>query len=160
MDVAREAGSYAKFITDWTESAPILDFWRSCHPGRDADPALFEFLLTHHDGIIRPHIIAAYRGGQLEAVLVGRLESTRLAIKLGYVAVGRPTVRLLTFVYGGWLGNISEEIARLLVSSIVQSLAAGEADAAMFHYPEVGSPLVRWGEGTSVSFVQRLFSQS
>ena len=49
----------------------------------------------------------------------------------------------MQFVHGGWLGDISELNARHLISSVIELLAAGEADAAMLHYPNLSSPLVR-----------------
>jgi hypothetical protein len=93
---------------------------------------------------VRPHVVVLYEGNAPKALLAGRLELSHVPIKLGYIDFPVPKLRVLQFVHGGWLGDLSEANAELFVRSIVEALNAGEADAAMLHYPELGSALVRF----------------
>jgi len=126
-----------------SEIEPLRDFWNSCNPPRDADIDFFLFILDTYPQVQRPHVVVLYEGGLPSALLVGRLEVSHVPVKLGYFALPVPELRVLQIVHGGWLGEISEQNARMLLESIMESLAAGEADAASFHSPEISSPLVK-----------------
>ncbi len=127
-----------------SEIESLRAFWSSCNPSRDADIDFFQFILDIYPQVQRPHIVVLYEGGLPTALLVGRLEASRVPVKLGYVALPVPELRVLQIVHGGWLGDISEHNARMLIESIMNSLATGEADAASFHSPDVNSPLVKY----------------
>ncbi|MEL4441891.1 hypothetical protein AAEH88_22035, partial [Shewanella algae] len=71
----------------------------------------------------RPHVVVLYEGGLPSALLVGRLEVSHVPVKLGYYALPVPELRVLQIVHGGWLGEISEQNARMLLESIMGSLA-------------------------------------
>ncbi|MET4290676.1 hypothetical protein ABIB06_001443 [Bradyrhizobium sp. LB8.2] len=127
-----------------SEIEALREFWNSCKPARDADIDFFLFILDVYPQIQRPHIVVLYEGGLPSALLVGRLEASHVPVKLGYFALPVPELRVLQIVHGGWLGAISEHNARMLLGNIMNSLAAGEADAVSFHSPEVNSPLVKY----------------
>ena len=122
----------------------LRDFWNFCSPGRDADLDFYLFIVDHYPETIRPHVVVLYEYDAPKALLAGQLDATSVPIRLGYFVFPVPKMRILQFVHGGWLGDISEASARLLVGSVVETLAVGEADAALFHYPDLGSPLVHW----------------
>ncbi|MGY3507756.1 GNAT family N-acetyltransferase [Bradyrhizobium lupini] len=130
-----------------SEIESLREFWNSCNPPRDADIDFFQFILDIYPQVQRPHIVVLYYGGLPIALLVGRLEASQVPVKLGYFALPVPELGVLQIVHGGWLGEISEQNARMLLESIMNSLAAGEADAASFHSPDVNSPLVKYARG-------------
>lgn len=120
----------------------LRDFWQSCQACRDADFDFFLFFIDLNPEAQRPHVIAIYEAGIPTAILAGRLDVTRIPVRVGYFSFPVPKLRIFNFVYGGWLGDRSEKTAKLLIDSILEGLRAGEADAAMLHYADLASPLV------------------
>ena len=77
------------------------------------------------------------------AMLVGRIEQLDLTVRAGYRTLYAPRVRSITVVYGGILGDDDEAAFRLLLASLRESLAEGEADVAIFRYLPLDSPFYR-----------------
>lgn len=120
----------------------LRDFWQSCHPCRDADFDFFLFFIDLNPEAQRPHVVVIYEAGIPTAILAGRLDVTRIPVRVGYLKFPVPKLRIFNFVYGGWLGDRSERNAKLLIGNVLETLRAGEADAAMLHYADLTSPLV------------------
>lgn len=136
-------GDRIEVLRDAAALQKLRGFWLSCNPGRDADPDLFSFILAARLQEDRPHVFVLRNGGEPKALLIGRLIRERLPVKIGYLRIPSPELRLLVISCGGWLGEIDERRAGLLIAALRQSLARGEADAALLHYPELASPLAR-----------------
>lgn len=137
------AGDRIEVLRDAAALQELRGFWLSCNPGRDADPDFFSFLLAARPQEERPHVFVLRNGGEPRALLIGRLTRQRLPVKIGYFRIPSPELRLLVISCGGWLGEIGEPRAGLFIAALRQSLARGEADAALLHYPELASPLAR-----------------
>jgi GNAT superfamily N-acetyltransferase len=113
----------------------IRPFWASWKGYRDSDIDFYlEFIRTRQE-VLRPHVIVLSRDGRPDALLIGRLEKTRIDSKIGYLRLPAVPARILTFAYGGLRGNASEENCIALVRSIMDSLRRGEADLAFLHKP-------------------------
>ncbi|MBW5438021.1 GNAT family N-acetyltransferase [Bradyrhizobium canariense] len=125
------------------EIETLRQFWGSCSPPRDADFDFFLFIVDLFPEVERVHVVVLYEEDVPKALLAGRIEVGRLPIRLGYFAIPVPKLRILQIVHGGWLGAISEENAKALIESVVDSLAAGEADVASLHSPDFDSSIVR-----------------
>jgi hypothetical protein len=121
----------------------IREFWHACNPGRDADLDFYLFFVDLRSEVRRPHVVVLYDGDVPKALLAGRLEDARMSIKFGYLNLPAPTMQLLQFVHGGWLGDTSNANAELLIRSVLHSLKTGEADGAVLHYADISSPLFR-----------------
>lgn len=74
---------------------------------------------------------------------MGRIDQTQLVVKFGYLRLPTPRMRLLTFVHGGLLGSLLDGDAEILVRRVMGGLAAGKADAAMFHCVPIDSAIYR-----------------
>jgi len=135
-----------KVLRTRDEIETLRDFWSSCSPARDADLDFFLFIVDLFAEALRPHVIAVYRNGVPEALIAGRLELSTIRIKAGYLTLPAPKMRILRFVHGGWLGEISDDAAKLLVSAVMDALARREADAAEFQFPDLRSSLVHWAK--------------
>ena len=109
-------------------------------------------ILRSRPEILRPHVLVAYRAGIPDAILVGRLESTRLDLKFGYGRLLRPRVRSLTFVREGLLGNASSANCRAFLACIEDSLLKGEADMAFLSHLRVGSEMANAAAKTLKGF--------
>jgi Acetyltransferase (GNAT) domain len=130
-------------LETWDEIEPFRQFWTVQQPHRDADIDFFCFFIEQSNEASRPHVIVLTRGGQTQALLVGRIDQTQPVVKFGYLRMPTPRMRLLTFVHGGLLGSLLDGDAEILVRHVVGWLAAGKADAAMFHCVPIDSPIYR-----------------
>lgn len=118
-----------------------------------ADPDFFA-ASQRDPAVVRPHVVVLERDGEIEAMLVARIELLRLRSRLGYKTVFAPEVRSITVLNGGILGAVDEDVFRKMLVGIRGSLADGEADIAMFRYLPVDSPFYRIAS-TEVPFLGR-----
>jgi len=109
-------------------------------PASDVDLYLFE--IGGRPNLVRPHVLALSRGAALVTVAAGWLEQVRLASRIAYRNVFAPPVRAITVQPGGIVGEISDETAAAIVSSLYGSLAQGEADVAILHEVAVAAPFL------------------
>jgi CelD/BcsL family acetyltransferase involved in cellulose biosynthesis len=123
------------------ELEPLRDAWERLQGRHFAtDPDVFPSILSWQDAV-RPHAIALERDGEVQTLVIARVEDIRLTTKVGYAAVYKPKVRALTVVYRGVLGELSGEDAELVLAELRRELATGAADLLRFRALEVGSPL-------------------
>lgn len=127
----------------WEEVYSLRDIWQRFQWNPNADFDYYRTVLDCHPEISRPHVIIVAKDNTPEAILVGRIEDTRLEIKFGYKTLLSPRVRRLTLIHGGLLGNGSNENCAVFISSLLKSLSEGEADLVWFNHLEVDSPLHR-----------------
>jgi Acetyltransferase (GNAT) domain len=122
-----------KVIRSIQEVEELRSIWEKmqCHPNVDID-----YYLTIVDSmadILQPHVILFYQNGQPQALAVGRLERKNMGITLGYKTLFQFKVPCLTILYGGLLGNWSQEISHLLVAELMNALKRNEAAVAWFN---------------------------
>jgi hypothetical protein len=97
------------------------------HPNADID--FYLTILDTRPEIIRPHVLLLSSDGQPESMLIGRIEETRVDFKIGYKTIYSPKIRLLTCIYGGFLGSQSYPGAQVLVEELMNSLKQRDVDA-------------------------------
>jgi hypothetical protein len=124
------------------EIEPLRGFWNLCGSGRDADLDFYLFIIDLFPESIRPHVVALYNRDVPTALLAGRFDISRVTVKLGYGVIPVPKTRILRFVDSGCLGEVSETTAKILIGSIMESLASGEADVVVFEHLDMDAPLV------------------
>jgi hypothetical protein len=123
------------------EVEEIRDTWSAWPSHRDSDiDFCLDFFWTRPE-VVRPHVIVVYRDRRPDAMLVGRLESTRITPKIGYLRLPGIPSRALSFSYEGLLGDPSAENCAEIVRSIMNSLRRREADVASLHQPRADSPI-------------------
>lgn len=110
------------------------------HPTSDIDFYL-EVNRSRRPAIVRPHILLLNRDGRPDAMLIGRLEKTRMEFRFAHKELPGPRVTSLTFIYKGLLGNASSENSLAFVGEISKSLRQNEADVARFEFVSTDSPL-------------------
>lgn len=123
------------------ELESLRGVWTSWKGHRDSDIDFFIELVESREEVLRPHVIVVYRQGRIDALLVGRLENTRIHSKVGYLSVPGLPARSLVFSYGGFRGNPSPENSTEFVKSIIASLKDNEADIASLDHLQMESPL-------------------
>lgn len=122
------------------------DLWSSWTSSRDADAEYCrEFVWSSRD-FVRPHMIVIFRGTIPEAMFVGRIERIKIESRVGYIRFRGPESLVLIFPSVGRLGNSSsEEISEAFLRSVMSSLRAGEADAALLQQVDMTSRLFEAG---------------
>ena len=129
----------ARVVRSTCEIEEIRKIWASWQQHPNADIDFYLLLARLRPEIIRPHVIVIYRRGRPDAMLIGRLMHGRIDLKLGYRNLLRPRARLLSFVYGGLLGNVSAENSQAMVAQVLNDLRQDEADAAVFNFVKADS---------------------
>jgi hypothetical protein len=136
-------------IRDVADLASVRDTWLGLVTDQIAvDPDFFEAGLRADPKIVRPHVVVLERDGERSAMLIARLERLELRVRAGYRTLYAPRVRSITVVYGGILGEVDEGAFELLLGSVRDSLAKGEADVAIFRHLPLESALHRIAAGT------------
>jgi hypothetical protein len=123
-----QAGYAVKVARSIEEVEKLRIIWEGIqfHPNTDIEYYLT--VVNSKEDILRPHVILFSKNSQPEALAVGRLEKRNIGITLGYKTLFRLKVPCLTILYGGLLGNWSNEISHLLVAELMGSLKRNEAD--------------------------------
>jgi hypothetical protein len=127
------------------EVEALREPWTTWGGHRDSDIDFVLMIIESYPEALRPHVIALYRNGQPDAVLIGRLERKRLSFKVGYLNIFRPMSRCLTFVYGAFRGNQSRENAEKLLGEVLDCLKHDEADLALLEFVPTNSALYEFG---------------
>lgn len=112
-------------------------------PQLNADPDYFVTAIRGRDDAVRPHVLLLEHAGEPRALAVGRVEEITLPCKFGYRTVYAPSVRALTVVYEGLLGDPSVEDTELVFGELRAALGRGEADVLRLRNLEVDSTLHR-----------------
>jgi CelD/BcsL family acetyltransferase involved in cellulose biosynthesis len=126
------------------ELEPFREAWARLQGRQFAtDPDVFPLILAWQPQTLRPHVVALERGGEITALVLGRIEDIRLRTRVGYRTVYAPRVRSLTVLYGGVLGDLGDGSADVMLTALRRSLACGEVDVLRLRNVDTGSPLRR-----------------
>jgi CelD/BcsL family acetyltransferase involved in cellulose biosynthesis len=121
------------------EIEPYRNLWSRLCRHRDADLEFFQFILsTRPEASIYVLLLRTDSG---EALLVGRIETTRVERRVGYFRVRSPRLRMLELIHGGHLGDIDSKVAQAIMANLRGLLRRAEVDAIRLHYADVTSPL-------------------
>lgn len=96
------------------------------------------------DDDMQPCVLLASRGGEPEAILVGRLEKHRLVCRIGYKVLFKPRIRSLTVVYGGIMGELDDLTCTELVREMLSILRCGEVDMIFINHIKTDSPFFKF----------------
>lgn len=121
------------------EATGIRDLWLSLCRHRDADPDISLHVVATVPGA-SPYILLLETPGKT-ALLVGRMSTTRLNIRIGYFRLPCPRMRIVEFIAGGIMGEIGPDEAREVITHLAALLKSGEADVVSLHYTDVTSTL-------------------
>jgi glycosyltransferase involved in cell wall biosynthesis len=134
-------GSRIRVIRTLEEVDKIRPVWSTWRGHRDADIDVYQTVLASRSDAARPHIIVVERDRRPDAMLVGMATRTTVSERIAYWTTPVPRVRLLSFQYGGFLGNQSEENSKFIVDEIERALRHGDADVAVLNYVREETPL-------------------
>jgi CelD/BcsL family acetyltransferase involved in cellulose biosynthesis len=150
-----DAGLRATTLRSVEELESIREQWEALQ-GELVTTDLDHYLtvLRARPDVVRPHVVLVEQDGEPVALAIARIEEIQLRTKLAYLEVYAPRVRALTVVYGGIVGDPSEETSRILLGELRAALARGEADLLRLRQVPRDSPLHALA-GTTVPFLSR-----
>jgi len=121
------------------EIEQVRNVWNSWHWHPNADIDFYLLVLRSNPEILRPHVLVLYRDSLPVAMLVGRIVHSKIETRLGYAKLFKTQARTLTFIQGGQAGDMSPKNSGILISEVIRSLRAGEADLAEFRFVRTDS---------------------
>jgi nitrogen regulatory protein PII len=121
----------------------VREAWTSWQHHPNADLDFFLMIVSIRPEVIGPYVLALYRDDVLETLLVGRLEHDHLPLNIGYWHLFRFPVRNLTFIYGGLMGNASDENCAALIGEVRQCLKRENVHLATLHFVAPDSAICR-----------------
>jgi hypothetical protein len=111
-------------------------------PKPNADIDRYLSVTDSADHEVKPYIMISYHdNSQPQAMLIGRIGKIQIPYKFGYKDLLKPSLRGISVVYGGIIGNLNPEVCTLLVCGLFNSLRQGEADAIFFNSLKIDSPV-------------------
>lgn len=123
----------------------LKDEWKKLQKHPNSDFYQYLWSITELNSQAWPYVLYSIdKGGHVESILIGRRESERLDIRLGYFSLYRPKINKLTFIYEGLLGKESKELSERYVHKICEGLKNKVADIAWFNHLKKDSSLLNY----------------
>jgi len=97
-------------------------------PTPNADIDRYLATLRARNGKAKPWIIVFTRNNLTTNMVIGRIEKHQLRCRIGYITICKPSLRCLSIVYGGILGEQNQEICSRTVTELQNILKAGTVD--------------------------------
>jgi len=130
-----------RILRNVSEIEELRGIWTEWESNPTTDIDYYISMVRLKPEIQSPYVMAVYRDGQVDSILVGRVERARVCFKVGYLRLFQPEVRELCFTHGGFLGNQSAENSEFVTREIVRCLGRGEADVARLDHMGIDSSL-------------------
>jgi len=108
---------------------------------------------------VRPYIMLIKQNCILVSMVIGQLKNTRIKCNLGRMTLFKPLLRELVVVYGGVLGNQTDEIHSLLIRELMNVLRRGEVDVLLFNRLKTDSSIYHIARKVSGLFCRSHFSK-
>ena len=102
-------------------------------PVPNADIDRYLSVVKTSNGDMRPYVMLLKCDGQPLAITIGWFEKRQLDLKLGYKTLVRPSLRCLSIVYGGIIGQPSAELCEVLVGELMKQFQYREVDVLYFN---------------------------
>jgi CelD/BcsL family acetyltransferase involved in cellulose biosynthesis len=132
--------------TDPAEIRALRPEWEAMqreqrYPAINADIDRYLSIVETGGNNIQPYVILVRQDGKPVAIVIGRTQRHQLQLRLGYTTLFRPTLRCLTVVYGGTIGQLTNDVCLLLVDELMKVLRKRQVDMVFFNHVRTDSPL-------------------
>ncbi len=134
-------------VRSLAEADPLRPAWQALlereeSPCFDSDPDRYAAILESK-AESRPYSLVVKSRGEVVAMILGRIETVRLPCSLGYKSIAMPSLQCLDIKHGWWFGQLTDDVAAVLLDEIQRALKSAEADVVHFHGLSKDSPLYR-----------------
>jgi len=106
------------------------------------------------DGDVRPYVLLFCREDEPVGMVVGRLEKHKLVCRIGYKVLFSPSLRCMTVVYGGIMGELDDSTCTEFVREMLSILRLGDVDMIFLNHIKTDSPFYKFARNMP-SFVCR-----
>lgn len=130
-------------LDNWSSLQSVSQWWKEWQQNPNVDMDFVRFIVQIRAECKQPYVISIQNETILQTLLIGRLERPRVSIKVGYLQVARPELRIISFLHGGLLGTLDQRSSDELVATIIDRLKIGDADAVHFGHVRQESPLAK-----------------
>ncbi len=113
------------------------------HPIINANIDRYLSVVKTSDDDVQPYVLLFCQQSEPVVMVIGRLEEHKFTCKIGYKVVRNPSVRCLTVVYGGILGQTNPKICATVVYELMQVLRRDEAEVIFFNQLRTDSHMYR-----------------
>lgn len=129
-------------LTDWDSISRYEPFWRSQAAHPNVHPDFFRVVVGQRIDVEKPvlAVISTTDEAQPCFLGVGRIESVKNVVHLGYLPVFASTFRQLTFIRKGLMGTPNADICGFLVLQLRKLLDKNTFQAVNFAGLEASSP--------------------
>jgi len=124
--------------TNFDEIEAIRPIWTQMQrdepcPAPNADIDRYLSVVKTGGDDVRPHVMVIKCDGHPMAMTIGRIEQRRLDLKLGYKTLFSPTLKCLSIVYGGIIGQPLAEFSEVLISELMKKFRSQKVDVLFFN---------------------------
>lgn len=116
---------------------------REHRPTPNADIDRFKSVVEPLKGTAEPCVILLTCNGEPRTIMVGRVERTQLKCSIGYKALCSLPLKCLSVVYGGIIGDRTDEVCAMLIQKAMEMLTGNEIDTICLNYVPLGSAAFR-----------------
>ena len=116
-----------------SEIAVIRSAWTEMQRSPESDIDFFSFIINIRPEVIQPYVLVVCKDGKPVSLIAGRLEDSRLDIKVGYKTVLHPRVRKLVVFNGGFMGDTTKPVIDAVVRRLLKSLREEKADLLIWN---------------------------
>jgi hypothetical protein len=103
-------------------------------PKPNADISRYLSVVGACDDSLQPHVIFFEHNGSPVAMIIGWVGKHQLELRLGYKTLLKPSLKCLSVVYGGILGQPDGELCSLLVDELMKQLRNRQFDIVQLSY--------------------------
>jgi Acetyltransferase (GNAT) domain len=139
--LAAETNPEVRIFRTSSELESIRIYWSAWVQDPLSDFEFYANSIANSEGTRSPFVMALFRHHEPVALLAATKEQQRIRLKVGPLKVPAPRTCVLSFAYGGILGDQSSQTTELFVRTILKCLRDKEADIATFHNVMRGSQL-------------------
>src|SRR5690348_8400257 len=119
----KDVATSVEVLTSFEQIAPIRDHWERWNWYPETDPEFVRIIVETRPEAKAPCVVVLRKGGVIEAMLIGRIELSRLNSLPAWTT---PELKVLRVVYAGLLGNWSDENIDACLRELKQGLARGD----------------------------------
>ena len=130
---------HIQIIRSFEEIEDIRQIWeelqsKEAYPKINADIDRYFSVIKADKKPIQPYIILTKENDTVISLLIGFIHQSHMTCKLGRKIIFKPLLKILSVVYGGVLGNPSEDTCDLLMGEIKTLFSNGKIDVAYFSH--------------------------
>lgn len=121
------------------EIEAVRGIWEQMHrsesmPALNSDIDYYLSVVQSLEKETQPYVIVLYHNGDPKTMAIGRIERQQISCRVGYKTIFKPSLRCLSVVYGGILGQHSELISSRLVQELLDTLKRENVDIVFLNH--------------------------